>query len=252
MLATALYVLVAVGWVSDRVSAEVRPTQIVVIVPGCVVNPADILGWWKGNDTTAAIGPNLAGTIPSAPGIIGQALAFDGASVASIDTFPTVTTAVTVEAWVKPVDTGLVQTLFSRWDFPSTDDSARSYALFLSPGGVLTWSTDETSTRRPEEPTAIAPQLFNGAFHHVAATWDQTTAAIYVDGVQVLSLPSQRGLLNPAASTQFRLGGKAGLGTPFYFKGLIDEPSVIGRALTATQIDQLVAAGPKGKCLPPP
>ena len=161
-------------------------------------------------------------------------------------------TGVTVESWIKPIATGTMQTIFSKWDFPSTDDSARSYVLFLDPSGGLLWSTDETSTRRPQELFAAAPQLFNGTFHHVAATWNQTTMAIYVDGNLVMSGPSQGGTLNPAATTQFRLGSKSGIGSPFGFAGVLDEPSVIGRALSATEITNLVDSGPNAKCLPDP
>ena len=249
-LAVVMLLIAAAVTTTGRVAASSRPEAIIIIVPGCVIAPADVLGWWRGDSTVAAIGPDLTGTVASAPGLFGQALTFDGTSVASVDAFPIVSTGVTVEAWVKPIQTETIQTLFSRWDFPSTDDSARSYALFLLPGGRLTWSTDETSTRRPEEPSIVTPQLFDGDYHHVAATWDQSTVAVYVDGVSVLTVPSQGGVLNPAVTTQFRIGSKAGAGDPFAFQGLIDEPSVIRRALTATEVINLRNAGPNGKCPP--
>ena len=238
---------------SNASASTPRPAQIVVIVPGCVVDPADVLGWWRGDgDLSAAIGPDLTGTASFGPSVIGQGIALDGSQTLSVETFPEVTTEVTVETWIKPTPTGTVQTIFSKWDFPSTDDSARSYALFLDPSGRLSWTTDETSTRRPQELSAEAPQLFNGTFHHVAATWNRTTMAIYVDGNLALSGPSQGGTLNPAATTEFRLGSKSGLGSPFAFVGLLDEPAVIRRALSATEITALVDAGPKAKCLPDP
>jgi len=249
-LAVVVLLIAAAIAATGGVAASSRPETIIIIVPGCVVDPADVLGWWRGDSAVAAIGPNITGTVVSAPGLFGQAFTFDGSSVASVDAFPIVSTGVTVEAWVRPTQTDTIQTLFSRWDFPSVDDSSRSYALFLLPGGRLTWSTDETSTRRPEEPSVAAPQLFDGEYHHVAATWDQSTTAVYVDGIPVLSVPSQGGVLNPAVTTQFRLGSKAGLGDPFAYQGLIDEPSVIGRALTATEVNSLRGAGPNGKCLP--
>ena len=74
----------------------------------------------------------------------------------------------------------------------------------MPPGGRLAWSTDETSTRRPEEPSIVAPQLFDGDYHHVAATWDQSTVAVYVGGVSVspngprMYLSSQRGRSGPS------------------------------------------------------
>jgi hypothetical protein len=231
----------------------VLPAQIVVEVPGCVVDPSDVIGWWRGeDDLTAAIGPDLVGTTGFAPGLIDRGIALDGNQIISIDGFPEIQGGVTVETWIKPNPTSSISALLSRWDFPSTDDAARSFALFLHPDGRLVWSTDETSTRRPEEPSVTAPQLFDGAFHHVAATWSAQRIAIYVDGIEVLDVPSQGGVLNPAASTQFRLGSKAGLGNPFFFSGVLDEPTVISRALTATEILGIVDAGPNAKCVDEP
>ena len=239
--------------VGSAAGAAPRSDQIVVIVPGCVVDPSDVLGWWRGNgDLTAAIGPDLAGSATFSSSIIGQGITLDGTQTLSVDGFPEVTNGVTVETWLRPTATGTTQTIMSRWDFPSTDDSARSYALFLDPSGRLVWSTDETSTRRPQDLIAEAPQLFNARFHHVAATWTATTMAVYVDGNLVISGPSQGGTLNPATTTQFRLGSKAGLGTTFPFVGVLDEPAVIRRALSATEVQGLVDAGPNAKCLPEP
>ncbi len=236
-----------------NVDASARSSQIVVVVPGCVVEPADVLGWWRGDgDLTAEIGPDLGGAAAFGPGIIDQGISLDGTQVVSIDGFPEIQGGVTVETWAKPNVTGTIQTLMSRWDAPSTDDAARSFALFLHPDGQLVWSTDDTSTRRPEEPSVAAPQLFDGAFHHIAATWSPQRIAVYVDGIEILDAPSQGSALNPAPTTQFRLGSKAGAGNPFFFSGILDEPTVIGRALTAAEILGIVDAGPNAKCVDEP
>jgi large repetitive protein len=224
------------------------------VVNLCAAEVPGALGWWPGaGNLVAEVGPNLIGTVGFETGKVGQGLAFDGTNAISVDAFPPVDTAVSVEMWVKPLDTGFparVQTLVSRWDFPSTDDSARSYALVLDPFGSLVWMTDETSTRRPVELSAPASQLFDGTFHHVAATWDQSQITLYVDGVQVASTASQRGTLNPAASTSVRLGSKNGLGDRFFFNGVIDEPAIYGRAVTAAEVAALHSAGADGACRP--
>jgi len=220
---------------------------------GCVVGPTDLIAWWRGeNGLTAEIGPDLVGMASFTDAAIGRGLVLDEQAVLSADALATVSTGVTVDAWIKPTAmSGSVQMIVSRWDFPSTDDSARSYALMLDVNGDVLWTTDETTTRRPEELRASPPptvDLFDGAFHHVAATWDSSQMTIYLDGNAIGSQPSQGGVLNPASTTPLRIGSKAGIGPPLSFSGVIDEPSVARRALSATEIADLVNAGPAGKC----
>jgi Concanavalin A-like lectin/glucanases superfamily len=234
-------------------SEPVVADGITVIVPGCVIDPNDIIGWWPGQDNlVAAIGPDLTGAVGFNNGLIGRAIALNGSNTIGAIGLETVSTGVTVEMWVKPTNlgfTGRTQALIGRWDFPSTDDSARAYALLLDPYGNLIWTTDETSTRRPDELRVPAPQLFDGEFHHVAATWTPTVTNIYVDGFLAANKPSQGGVLNPAATTPIRIGSTTGIGDQFQFDGIIDEPAIIKRALTAAEIDELVGAGPNGKCV---
>jgi hypothetical protein len=225
------------------------PAVPAAVTPGCVIDTRGILGWWRGEDDLAAqIGPALTGTSNFAKAYVRRGMVLDGSQTLEASTFPTVTTGLSVEMWIKPAANGLVQALASRWDFPGTDDSARTFALLLGPGGQLIFDSDETSTRRPEELQAIAPVLFDGNFHHVAATWDQADIKLYVDGIQVAAKASQGGVLNPAATTPFRLGSELGLGDQFHYSGIIDEPAVWGRALAADEIGAIVAADGGGKC----
>ncbi len=237
------------GTLNASTGETVGADGIIVTVPGCVVQPSDVLGWWTGDHgLVASIGPDLVGTVAIADGLIGDGYSMDGSNSVTAPGLGAPTTAVTVEMWFKPTFSQLTQTLASRWAFPSQDDSARSYALMLI-GNDLIWMTDETSGRRPEELRLSLPQIFDGEFHHVAATWDQNEFKLYLDGLPVGARVSQGGTLNPAVTTPFRLGTKAGLGDPFYFTGVIDEPSVIRRALTAAEVEEMVGAGPNGKCV---
>ncbi|HEY4333232.1 MAG TPA: LamG domain-containing protein, partial [Ilumatobacteraceae bacterium] len=241
--------------IPDTVSGgagRARADDIITVgVPGCSVDPSDVIGWWKGEgNSIAQIGPDLTGSVGSTQGVFGQGFGFDGADLDSTTGLPAVSTGVTISMWIKPAPagTGRTQVLASRWAFPSTDDSARSYELLLDPDGTLEWTTDETSTRRPEELDYHAPELFDGYFHNVTATWDDNQFALYVNGNPAASMPSQGGVLNPAATTPFVLGGKSGFGDQLPFNGAIDEPAVIKRALTPAEVESLVGAGPYGLC----
>ncbi|MCU0271328.1 MAG: LamG domain-containing protein [Acidimicrobiales bacterium] len=233
-------------------SGDEPAESVTVTIPGCVVQPADILGWWRGeDDLLAEVGPDLSGSTGFENGVIRRGMTFDGTGTAAVDGFPAVSTGVTVEAWIRPVVTGQIQSLFSRWTWVGGENDD-AFALFIGPNSDLFWTTDEITTRAPESLSVPVPQLFDGWYHHVAATWDATTMTIYLDGLPVGSKRSQGGVLNAAPTTQFRVGSSSGPGAPFTYQGGIDEPTVYGRALTAAEIDGIVAAGPKAKCAEDP
>ncbi len=224
--------------------------------PGCVIDTAGLIGWWRGQDSLVAeVGPSMVGTVGYADAAVRRGMQFGATSRLQASGLATVTDGLTVEMWVRPTAmafTGKTQTLAGRWDFPGVDDSARSYLLLLDPFANLVWSTDEPTSRRPLELRASAPQLFDGSFHHVAATWSTTTVTIHVDGVQIASEPSQRGVLNAASATAFRLGSKDGLGDVLGFDGIIDDAAVFSRALSMAEIAAIHGAGANGKCTPTP
>ncbi len=64
--------------------------------------------------------------------------------------------------------------------------------------------------------------------------------AVFIDGVEVARQVSQSGSINPATSTAFMIGGEQG--TPFGYRGSIDEVMLFNRAITATEI---------AACVPP-
>jgi hypothetical protein len=195
------------------------------------------------------VGAGLSGTAGFAHAEVGQGFALDGTSSLTWPTMPAISSGLTVEAWLEPANTGTVQAIVSRWDFPSTDDRARAFSLTLSPYGGLLWETDEPTLRRPLTLMADAPQLFDGFLHHVAATWDTNRATLYIDGAQVASAPSQGGTLNPNTGTSFRVGGQShGGGSQFPYTGIIDEPTLWSRPLTPTEIAAIHSAADVGKC----
>ena len=107
------------------------------------------------------------------------------------------------------------------------------------------FETDETSARRPEVLTATVPQIYDGVAHHVAATWDRTQIALFIDGTQVATRRSQGGTLNPATTTAVVIGGQT---RGFVANGVIDEPTIYDRALGLVEIAEIDAAGASGKC----
>jgi hypothetical protein len=211
------------------------------------VDTAGIIGWWPGEGAlTAQVGPDASGAATYGTGRAGQGFAIEPSAPLSAVGVAQPSTALTLDLWIKPQTTaaGVVQTLVSRWSgvgFTSATDDGHAYNLELHPNNDLVFETDDLSTRSPEQLRFNAPQLVDGNFHHVAATWTPATMTLYVDGVQVATKASQGGELQTGAPTPVRLGG------PFGYTGVIDEPTIWNRALSSSEI-ATIAAYTVAKC----
>lgn len=231
------------GWFRDLGWTTIEPEPA-----PCAAVPIP-LAWWKGdNDLAAQTGPALSGSAGYGAGVVGQAFVLDGDDLVFTDSLPATTIGVAFEAWVKPTRTAKTQAVASRWTYVGGEGDD-VFALFVGADGGLLWLTDEHTLRRPVAVSASPPDLLDGRFHHVAATWSGSTVDLYVDAALVASQPSPGGALNAGDTTQFRLGSESGLGDPFHFAGAIDEPAVYDRALTADEVSAIHAAGSSGKCV---
>src|SRR5215475_8158164 len=80
-------------------------------------------------------------------------------------------------------------------------------------------------------------------------TYDTATSKLilYVNGAEDLTLTN---ILGPIISTSepVFIGGAPHSCFPYYFPGLIDEPTIYNRALSPTEISAIYSAGTAGKC----
>ncbi len=232
---------VVAGLVGIPVGAQPAAAQV------CAdIDPIDVIGWWQGEgDLLAVVGPDLTGPTGFAPGEVGQAFLPGPGSLGAAGV-EEVGASLTAEAWIRPTQTGASQAILARW---GTTHEDRSYALVLNHAGDrLEWWVDEPSSRFPEITTAAIPSIFDGAFHHVAATFDRGLVTIHLDGAQVASDTVRTPAVSPASVRPTTVGSGLGAG----FMGEIDEPTVWNRALSTAEIGQIHAAGSAGKCLPAP
>ena len=165
------------------------------------------------------------------------------------------TASFSLEAWVLQKTTVATGTIISKRDFNS--GNLRGYHLVLLSGKPnFSWYNNSgVVVLNITSPYAIS----NNIWHHIAATYDGSTAKIFIDGVQVVSgTPSSP----PVAGIQnFLIGAMFDSSTPTnpknYFNGYIDEVRVWNVGLTTQQIHEMMnqeiaqnGTNVKGKIIP--
>ncbi len=227
------------GNATTATTVTVTVNNQVAFVPGLVASYAFDDG--AGSNATDASGGGNPGTLVGgtwAAGKVGSAVSLNGNSD-RVDLPPLGTfykSGFTLEAWVKKtsalrVDTGIVGTWSSGanggpmlW----VDHVTGHYYLTLNQG--LSNYLD----------SGVVPNA--GSWQHVAATYDGSTAKIYVDGVLAASKAFSG---NVGDSNTWRIGayGSSPTGN---FDGSIDEVRIYNRALTAAQLqsDMTTPVGP--------
>jgi|GEM_PF-1715099 len=212
----------------------------------CTPPPANMVSWWKaennGNDSIGTNHGTLMNGATFATGKVGQAFSFDGVNdyveIAHSSSFD-ITTGHTVDMWIKlnelPAGPHGIAPLISKWVTAAEDkaleirwDGKIQYRLVQV--GIETLNILSNSS------------LTTGVWYHIAATYDGSSAKIYINGVLD---KSETAAISVSNST-----GKVYLGYhPFRFdggpwvpySGLMDEVEWFNRALTAEEIAAIYA-----------
>jgi hypothetical protein len=231
--------------------------------PPCTPPPPGLIGWWRGEgDCLDQAGGNngvLQNGATFASGEIGHAFAFDGANAyVKIPRAPIldVGNQVTIDLWMKadpssPIGSRIAGLVGSGFFGMEISTAPAGVFLFISTdNGAHFPTTADTSGQG-----AIFPA---GEWHHVAGTYDGTNMQFYLDGQPYGNPRLVSGAISPMLSSSFvTLGSEDGrtscpscIGTR-HFSGLIDEVDIFNRALSASEIAAIYAAGASGKCLTP-
>ena len=186
----------------------------------------------------------IVGAAWTTGGRYGGALSFNGnnayVGLGSLGTF--YRDSFTLEAWVQKQsgnknDVAVVGTWNGNGPMLWVDHIATRYHLTL--GGSFSSYLDSGVN-----PTA-------GVWQHLAATFDGTTARIYIDGTQVASRPVTSSV---GTSDTWRIGAYAGVPAGF-FDGVIDNVRIYDRALSTAEIqtdlnDPITVAGTSDPTMP--
>jgi len=134
----------------------------------------------------------------------------------------------TASSWVKPDGSNSLNTDKT---IVAKNNGTVGYKFFITNTNILSFSVGTTSADRINSNTTLP----NNVWHHVAVTYDGTTARLYIDGV----LDNTKAMTSPTPNgSDFAIGAiyvdKANIQD--FFKGDIDEIRVWDQALTPNQL----------------
>ena len=229
----------------------------------CVPVPAGLALWLPLDESSGVVSANLAqggnnGTHVNGPavnsGFVVRSLCFDGSSqyvrVPYYQAIDMNTNDFSIDAWVKRGlnDNGTRQ-IVNHLDVLAP----RGYQLYLN-NGQLTFAMDDFNNNIVAQSGQTVPA--DGNWHFVAVTVPRQSfngGRLYMDATTPVPfdpIPASGSLANNS-SVLVAVGDFDPIGLEYYFKGCIDEVEIFRRALTASEIQNIYAAGSVGKCRPP-
>ena len=226
----------------------------------CLAAPAGLVSWWPGDGSPEDIADDndgiLVGDATYAPGMVGQAFAFDGdgdyVKVPRADNLD-VGAQLTIDFWMKADPSNLMGDCCQ--GLVTTD----FYELAIAPGagsvtGVMLMVAADDWVHSSDRGDGGYP-LMPDEWYHVAGVYDGVDVKIYVNGQLVVDPPLQTGSIMPMLEDSFlAIGSEDGrtnepdlIGNR-YFHGLIDEVDIFNRSLSESEILAIYNAGSGGKC----
>ncbi len=212
----------------------------------CSTAPNGLVSWYKAEGNALDSNSGFNGTLQNgatyAGGKVGQAFSFDGNDDkvfvphnASLNV-----ANVTLEAWVFPAAFGGQGSIINK----RTAVNNAGYGLEPTAGGNLTFFIYIGGNLFFV--TSPSPMLLN-TWSHVAGTFDGSVLKIFVNGTQVASQNISGSI--DATTGDLVIGENIVNGTNW--TGLIDEPTIYNRALSASDIQTIFNSGTAGKCISP-
>ncbi|HET9233449.1 MAG TPA: LamG-like jellyroll fold domain-containing protein, partial [Candidatus Eisenbacteria bacterium] len=218
----------------------------------CSPVPSGGLGWWsaEGNAYDRLDGGHGTpqGGVTFQAGKVGQAFAMDGLDdwVRVPDAPNLRPSSLTIEGWFQFTATSGGRILVAK---TLGTGGLNSFALFYN-GSSMLGGISDLAGFGPFVTFAFAPSP--GTWYHLAYTFNDpaNSQALYLNGVLATSGSVTKSIAYDAHPVQIGaefnneiLGG--------FFGGRADEISIYGRALTAAELQGIVAASSAGKCDPP-
>lgn len=208
--------------------------------PNCPLPPRDIVSWWHlDGDHQDAVGANdgtSGGSAAFGTGLRGSGLSLSGAEGAYMEVpdAPDLRIAgpITIDAWINPTVAG--------------GRIVDKIAAGTANGFLLDLTRDQLRMVAGGDVVVSAPgSVLTGEWTHVAGMFSGSALALYVNGVLVAS-KSTAGNPTPTAAGPLRVGADASGGSRF--TGMIDEPRIFNRGLSADEIATIFQQGLAPPC----
>jgi len=199
----------------------------------------DLVGWWPFDETEGSIAKDLSGngndgTIVGTPiwvpGKIGGALEFDGSTYVNCGRDPSlnIRNQITIAFWFK------VQAFVNTWEaFLAKGDGA--YRASRGDGTGNGTHMGISGSNYFNAPTIIT----DNQWHHYCATYDGSTAIIYIDGRED-ARQTYSGQIGDSSSYDLLIGENQ-QATGRLLHGLLDDIQIYDNALTPLEIQAIMA-----------
>jgi hypothetical protein len=207
----------------------------------CLAAPTGTVSWWHAqgnyNDAVGTNNGMSAGAVTFSPGIVGSGFGLSGAadSYVVVPEAPSldITGSLSIDAWVNPA----VAAASGRIVDKITAFVADGYLLDLQ-GGLLRMIVANASIQ------ASSP-ISAGTFTHVAGVFSAGNLTLYVNGTMVADQAVSPSTV-PTNSNALHIGADS-TGSSL-FSGVIDEPRIFNRALSASDVQLLFQQGTMQSC----
>jgi hypothetical protein len=280
-----LFTAVLTGFTLALFACEQSMAQSTAMVYGsCVAPAAGLISWWPGDDNYNDIAPPMDETVDPDPnpivdpnrsddsavsttiyeaGMVGQAFRFIGVQdqighFLEVPDAPDLRPAsFTVDLWAQRLGEGqgtgdaLGSMLIQKAIADENITSGMSYYISWRGDGRIV--ADVGFGSQAVAPRLIGPVVPMGTWVHVALTVDSyRKATLYLDGAPQAQFIGSGRVLYGDGSIVIGNNWFGARKVPHNFNrsfdGRIDEVDLFNRALPATEIEQIYAAGAKGKC----
>ncbi len=211
----------------------------------CVEPPAGLVSWWPAEGTAEDIaGDNegsLVGGASFGAGEVGSGFSLDGFDdrIVVADDPSLELQTITIEGWVRTTASG--DRFVASY---SGTTGLFGYEAEITPSGVFRFLLNGGAGGAD---VFGVTDLRDGQYHHVAATFDGTQLAVYIDGeldARVVA-PS---VIEYETGAGLVIGARDYAPIPGHWSGEIDELSIYSRGLCSTEIQAIFDAGSAGKC----